>query len=143
MIRHRRQTDFNPGTGDCFRACVAMVLDLDAATLPNFCSVGDGWWKKFQDWLAENHHMLAVEVHLGPGVLAPMVPGVPVIVSGPSYAGDWDHSVVGFTEEGGFELLYDPNPTEKFVRQAKSVLFFAPLRPDLTSRKTTDGNRTA
>lgn len=140
MIRYRRQTDFNPGTGDCFRACVAMVLDLDAATLPNFCAVGEGWWAKFQEWLGENHRMHAVEVHLGPGVLASLTPGVPVVVTGPSPSGNWDHSIVGFTVEGGFEYAYDPNPCDKFLLAAKSVLFFAPLRPDLTSRKTTDGN---
>lgn len=137
MIRPLRQTDTTPTAGDCFKTCVAMVLDQPPERMPNFCHTDD-WWAKFQQWLGDNHGMFAVEVKLkdkGP-VLMSMPPGVPVILTGPSPSGDWLHAVVGFTHEDGFEYLYDPNPVDKFLVEVTDVLFFVPLRPDLATRKS-------
>lgn len=131
MIRPLTQTDLTLAGGDCFKTCVAMVLDLDQHALPNFCHLPD-WWQKFQAWLAERR-LVAVEVNLYSGVLCRPTPGVPVILTGDSHTHpDGLHSVVGVTAAEGFELLYDPNPGGRFIKgPPRSVLFFAPLRPDL------------
>lgn len=49
------QTMLGPTSGDCFRACVASVLELPIEEVPHFCSPavmagGVGWWAFFLDW---------------------------------------------------------------------------------------------
>lgn len=49
------QTSFGPRVGDCFRACVASVLELPGEEVPHFfCApvleAGAGWWDFFLDW---------------------------------------------------------------------------------------------
>lgn len=59
--------------GDCMRACIASILDLDYADVPHFCHYGDGhpiqkhpehddpfvqehgalWWRRYRRWLRE------------------------------------------------------------------------------------------
>ncbi len=145
MIKHLRQTDTTTETGDCFKMCVAMVLGLDPAGLPNFCHVGPDWWPLFQDWLAENYGLTAVEVENRPQVLGFLPPGVPVILSGtsPTYpTSPTLHAVVGVTAGyEGFRYRYDPNPCDKFLLDLKKVLFFAPLRPDLLTAGKPHGHR--
>lgn len=133
MMRQLRQTIFEKGKGDCFKTCVAMVLDLPPEPIPNFCA-GDPvlWFAEFQKWL-EQFHLTAVEVRLDLGpVLARTAPGVPVILSGhsPNVEGVL-HSVVGVAVDEGFEYLYDPNPSDQFLKgEPIYVIFFASLRPD-------------
>jgi hypothetical protein len=142
MIRRLRQTCFTPNTGDCFRTCVAMILDMDPAGMPNFCEVrGKGeWWRLFQGWLDERH-MTAVEVNLTVDESkAPMMwvtMGVPCILSGKSPRGNWLHSVVGEARgPDGWAYLHDPHPDGGFLDgEPWYVLFFAPLRPDLAVKR--------
>lgn len=141
MMRPRRQTILDPKTGDCFRTAVAMVLDLDPETMPNFCAHGDTWWTVFQDWLAEHHRLFAIDIRLDGGKVPayPFPVGVPVVVTGdsPNFPGNL-HSVAGFTAADGFELAYDPNPSDRMLADVQYVTFFAPLRPDRITRKTDD-----
>lgn len=143
MIRRLRQTDLTKETGDCYRTCVAMVLGLDPAGLPNFCHVGPDWWDQFQAWLGEHHGLYAVEVTFRSEVLGALPKGVPVILSGtsPSHKPAL-HSVVGVTAGyAGFEYCFDPNPCDRFLLDLKYVTFFAPLRPDLLTARKPHGHR--
>jgi hypothetical protein len=50
MIRVE-QTIFTAPGGDCFPACLASLLDLPLAEVPNH--QGTDWWDAYQGWLAE------------------------------------------------------------------------------------------
>ena len=39
--------------GDCTRACIASVLELDINVVPNFITFGSGWFRYFWDYLKE------------------------------------------------------------------------------------------
>lgn len=143
MIRQQYQahtdcTDHEKG--DCFRTCVAMILDLPRDEVPNFCA-GDEWWRDFQHWL-EDRHLTAVEVFVleDRPTMAWVTCGTPCILSGRSPRGDWLHSVVGLARGGdGFEIVLDPypghrTPGEMLAGRLEVVTFFAALRPDLEKK---------
>jgi hypothetical protein len=142
MIRQQYQahTDVDDHTqGDCFRTCVAMILDMARDDVPNFCALGDDvWWAAFQHWL-EDRHLTAVEVFVREDKpsLAWVTCGTPCILTGKSPRGDWLHSVVGIAHgPDGFEMCYDPypddrTPGEMLAGRLEVVTFFASLRPDL------------
>ncbi len=46
----QKQIVFGGGNGDCFRACIASILELpNDDRLPN--AHGEGWFQTWQDWL--------------------------------------------------------------------------------------------
>lgn len=51
------QTDFSKGTGNCFSACVASILEFDIRDIPNFLVDADGqtvkMWQMIGEWLNE------------------------------------------------------------------------------------------
>lgn len=49
------QTILHPPDGNCFAACVASILELPIEAVPNFRTEGDGWWREWQQWLAERN----------------------------------------------------------------------------------------
>jgi len=126
------QDDLTPQTGNCFAACVASILELPLHTVPNFCNTSDPWWPAFQQWLAQRG-LTAVEIHnKRRSGLRPVTPGVPVVITGPSSRGSWQHSVVGIACDEGFEFIHDPNPEGGFLGGAKPqrILFFASTHPE-------------
>jgi hypothetical protein len=138
MIRQLRQKHLDvtdPEQGDCFKTCVAMILDIDPELVPNFCAYGkEKWWRIFQDWL-EQIHLTAIEVNISKQPLCWTVGGTPCIVSGKSPRGDWLHSVVAASmEERDYEYLFDPHPDDTWLDDVQYITFFASLRPDLTRR---------
>lgn len=54
MIEHRCTVAHKPDAGsygDCFRACVASILDIeDIESVPNFAAGGADWYADFVDW---------------------------------------------------------------------------------------------
>ena len=44
------QTILTAPGGNCFAACVASILELPLADVPNFCSE-ERWWNALQIWL--------------------------------------------------------------------------------------------
>jgi hypothetical protein len=47
-VKPVQQKVLGPPGGDCLRACVASILELDIDELPNFH--GDGWWDRWVAW---------------------------------------------------------------------------------------------
>lgn len=58
----------NGKTGDCFRTCIACMLDVDPSRVPNFMHLeykGDTMvavWRKVNKWLATRHGVQMVEI---------------------------------------------------------------------------------
>lgn len=97
--------------GDCWRASLASLLDLEPEEVPHF-ALYRSWWEETRRWLqgrgldlvfipADDERVGLVEVDL------------PVMVGGPSPRGDFGHCVVG-TLDG--TLLWDPHPSRAGVR---------------------------
>lgn len=99
--------------GDCFRACVATLLDLPALEVPHFCRRPDPavqWLKRTQDWLARRG-LLYVEVNAVPWAYLQRPRRPLVIAGGKSPRGAFGHNVVGEISRDGFRLVHDPHPS--------------------------------
>ena len=71
-MRQQHQTISDGKTGDCFRACMANVLDLDLDVVPNFCAHED-WWERTQQWL-RGLNLFFCEIESKDGKLPPVPP---------------------------------------------------------------------
>lgn len=169
MLRHRiyqRNTDLtDPHKGDCLAACVATVLGLTLDDVPNFCSAEGDWWGQFQLWLSR-YNLVAIEVVASfaelaaarkPLPIANLTDGTPVILTGSSPRGDWNHSVVAIYEataatadmpaRASFLYVHDPHPAagddphKWLVGLPTQMLVFGLLNPSkhlALVRKTTN-----
>lgn len=126
------QTIFTPPKGDCFRACVATILELDLAAVPNW--IGDhpeDWFDRFQAWLLKRG-LAALEIPITPDqpFFSPLPPA-PFILTGQSPRGDWLHCVVGVGANNRFDYVHDPNPHGGYLAAYPVfVMFFLPLKPE-------------
>jgi hypothetical protein len=98
--------------GNCWSTCLASLIGVDLAEVPNFCALyPDSWLEKANEWLDE---------HFGCSVISfygPMGPfdrdseglywNVYVIASGRSPRGDWNHSVIWKNRK----MFHDPHPS--------------------------------
>ena len=102
---------------NCFRACVATLLNLPIDDVPECCD-GKSWdWDAFQDWLGDRG-LQAVEVTFGSGgTIYPVRKAVPCIVTGKSPRDENTlHATVGhFFSFEGFQLLHDPHPEKLWI----------------------------
>ena len=102
--------------GDCYRACVASLLDLPTGEVPHFTEEAEradpdvghhGAWGAANRWLKPRGFVLVyVRVELGV-LLAPM--GVVCIAHGQSPRGDFGHSVLWCPALA--EIVHDPHPS--------------------------------
>lgn len=110
--------------GDCFRACVASLLEMELSDVPHFCSRED-WVGAFHDWL-EASGLFAVEVSLKHEQSVCPSPKQHCIVSGMGPRGVM-HSVValfhGVGGPDGFELVHDPYPGGIFIEDGEWAMF--------------------
>lgn len=118
--------------GDCWRTCVAMLLDVDDPTkVPHFMELAkelpdvehpDGlglegaWAKASRDWLADVGYGLDFYPGWGP------LDGYKgfAIGTGPSPRGDWLHAIVVYVDGTLGDTSYiayaaDPHPSDDFV----------------------------
>lgn len=106
--------------GDCYRTCIAMLLDMDAADVPHFAQIAleeynakDGSLASHlaRDWLRQRGYSL-VHIPFGqdaaPYVLDWFGPHTPYILTGasPSGAKDYAHCVVA---AGDLQTVCDPS----------------------------------
>lgn len=124
--------DKDGNAGDCLRASIASILDIeDPTTIPNFSDAGGNyaWWKVLRDWARERG-----------GDFVTVAPNFPVpyegdhlpyaIGSGPSPRGPWPHSVVIDVETG--DVVWDPHPSRAGLAGPVEIVdcFVAPYEPD-------------
>lgn len=115
------QTTFRPsegdGAGNCLAAALASVLELALDEVPNFSAIeGENreWFRAMEAWLRERGYGLGVW-YLADNPAYYTSEGVPLLVTGKSPRGDWNHTVVCVTR--GDQLVYehDPHPSGDFL----------------------------
>ncbi len=130
-----------PG-GNCFAACVASILELPVGAVPNFCDAEGDWLMAANQWFSK-YGLAILDVDLPEdgslrGINA-LVHGMPVIISGKSPRGDFDHAVVGEyrrLDDGRHQLAYvhDPHPSNDYLDgPGKSVTLFLATDPSLVA----------
>lgn len=108
--------------GDCYRAALASLLDLPAATVPHF-GLYLSWWDETRRWLQLRELDLAY-LPADDERLEDFESDVPLMVGGRSPRGDFGHVVVGTI---GGETLWDPHPSRAGLRNVEE--FFILVRP--------------
>lgn len=105
-LTRQHQTIFGDKMGNCFAACIACMLGVPVADVPNFC--GDHWSEN-GDWMRALLRWLIPRglgaIMLRPGDWLKEYPGLVVIAGGKGPRG-CDHAVL--MRDG--ELLHDPHP---------------------------------
>ncbi len=116
------QTKMTPPNRDCFAACVASILELPLNEVPNYSQEGE-WWVEWSKWLSPRGlYFLKFSDKGGKG--EEYLQGFHII-TGKSYSGDWNHSVVGY----GGVIVHDPNPKQGGIRSHQWYGVFVALDP--------------
>ena len=136
MIKQYVDMGDNNLPGDCLRACLASVLELDKAQVPHFMVHPDTWYEDMQSWL-RLRGLSCLCLPLGLPVYNRALWGMlgdAIVIAGVYIGGDASrrHAVVA---QAG-KVLHDPIP-EPFARtetldHAFDVLVFATLDPAQT-----------
>lgn len=123
MTPHK-QTILDDHNGDCFRTCVAAILDLPIEQVPHFLAMGKGSvTEPFREWLKQRG-LDCVHLCLGSWDVVKRTYfdnwGRHVIVSGRSPrlradGGAKQHAVIGKCAGYGLELVHDPHPDNTFL----------------------------
>ncbi len=121
------QTKMTPPDGNCFAACVASILELPLKEVPNYITTEGTWWGKWNKWL-KPRGLYLLEVAKGNPETEEFVKGYHII-TGSSFSGDWNHSVVGFNGE----IVHDPSPKRLGLRSHKWYDMFVSLDPARSS----------
>lgn len=124
---------------NCFRACVATVLEIPIDDVPTACDGATWDWDEFQRWLA-GRGLQAIEIGFANGgTIYPVSAPVPCIITGPSPRGcrTGQHAVVGeLIGIDGFRLLHDPHPSDLWIDgEPTHATFFARLSADRAERE--------
>ena len=116
-------------SGDCWRTCIASILEIDRDDVPNFVEIDRDnpesieWWEATQLFVRE-HGFALIEFNLSEG--ESWVPSVATILTGRSPRGKWNHSVVGI----GRETVHDPHPSRAGLDgEPNSVAVFVAINP--------------
>ena len=122
--------------GDCMRACVASILEVESATLPHFgrwvdegASV-DEMHQRMREYLRE--HFGFDLLTLDPQACNPkLLPAGYCVACGesPRFKGVY-HDVVWFMDEMGGHLVHDPHPSrDGIVGPVVQVQYYVPVEP--------------
>lgn len=109
--------------GDCFRACLAMLLGVDLTDVPHVVSYVS-WWDLTRRTVGELLPGFDV------GCYAPEFPLYPdaeprlVIASGPSPRGPFAHAVIVDARTG--DLVHDPHPSRAGLAVIEDVIALVP-----------------
>jgi len=131
------QTIFGDGKGDCFRACVASILEIPHEEMPNFCIETGDWIEKANKWLGPRG-VAIFDVTLDKDGsmrnVTAMCDGMHVIISGKSPRGDFHHAVVGrYVLVDGLhqlEYVHDPHPSGDYLDgPAQAITLFLSTNP--------------
>lgn len=147
MIQLYDQTTFSDtqaGThGDCNRACVATIMQIDPSILPHPIGPDDEWNGAYLKALRE---LLGVQIRAGDyapetATLADLaddtgfvIPRV-VMAAGPSSRGPWNHAVVW--DRIANRMIHDPHPSRDGI---ETVMWIDYLRPIKSTSKVRFGS---
>lgn len=139
MLKLYDQTTFSnseAGThGDCNRACVATLLQIDPSTLPHPILPEDGWNPKYHKALRDMGYTLrtmkAQSCMFGPDRLLIqddswggfMVPRL-VMGVGKTNRGPWLHAVIWDLERN--RMVHDPHPSGVGIQMITDIDYIAP-----------------
>lgn len=123
---------FGVGVGNCFAACVASILELPLAEVPNFCCdyPENEWYQVFANWLNARGCMpLCFPVGRSDQagwlkIARDCGTGVPWIGSGDNPDGA-KHSTVWMADK----MVHDPNPSRRGIIEIEDALFIVSARP--------------
>lgn len=101
--------------GDCFRVCLAILLDVDVDLVPHVVMFGDSWWHETRrtvrslrpGWDIGCYTPSPWPLYLQPERMAPCQRLV--VATGPSPRGEFMHCVVIDAIDG--TLVWDPHPS--------------------------------
>jgi hypothetical protein len=121
--------------GDCFRSCVASILNLPAREVPHFVQE-DNYWASLENWL-EPMGLSAIDVTLASGVSisGPLQPLYCVLTGKSPRAGEAGrlrHCVVAKRDLcGEFEIVHDPHPSRDGLagNPERAMFFVKAFRP--------------
>lgn len=144
MTRHK-QTIFGYGSGDCFRTCVACILDLAVEDVPNFC-LKETWLEDLVRWCSERgvgvvyldrpqHDLYLMNCYAIATGQSPrwrsMVEKHPDVL--PS---KFLHAVIA--KIGGYgvkdEWVHDPHPDNTFVEDVRDWIILVPQQAAIQAR---------
>src|SRR5574343_138542 len=106
--------------GDCFRACLASILEVDTNQVPHFVEMyRERWADECRMWLKDNHNLGMTTIHLhglDDYIVFQATGGTECIASipSPNFPG-LTHAVVAEVASAGLSLRFkfDPNPKGK------------------------------
>ena len=124
-LRWVDQTLFGSSVGNCFAACVASILNVSLASVPNFCASED-WWQRFVHWL-DQRELTAIRVDGEPTWLPD---GALAIVSGPS-----DRGLMHATVWRGQTMVHDPHPSRAGLVVAVDAVLIFRMDPRVRSER--------
>ncbi len=128
------QSNTDPKTGDCLAACVASVLELDLAEVPNFCGLhGDQWLAELASWLVRTRRMWALNLIAPPDQEHPFIAMLDtfkpyVIAGGETARSDATGALHACVYRGGL-LMHDPYPGGKGLTKVTDWTVILPLDP--------------
>jgi len=121
------QIVFDDILGDCFRACVASILEFPIEEMPNFWEQTQDvseFWKMNNGWLMENKGLRCLHFQLSPEDKH-VVEDLLCVACAKSPRGDSDHAVVW---QNG--LLHDPHPSGAgLAEDPDTFTIFVPIDP--------------
>lgn len=142
--------------GDCWRACIASLLEVPIADVPHFVALhpdvdgdelaetqGPPWWRESNAWIARVRPGWEIRAWDVPSPWTPVYvyrKGMPdrVILSGRSPRGDWLHSVLVWDADG--TLAHDPFPGGGGVNAPYSDrIALVPISEGAPGAEATDG----
>lgn len=126
----------NGRQGDCFRACLATLLQRDPTTVPHFVqidkdSIGErNWYKEVNLWLKEHYGLCMIIVNgdksFTDAYYLERSVGIPLyhMVCGATKRGTL-HAVIG---QNG-RVVFDPHPSRDGLINVDSMYFLVPINP--------------
>ncbi len=118
---------FGPEEGNCVAACVASLLELPLADVPNICAASSGppeqWLERLNAWL-RRYGLVAVLLDTADFFDWSWFGGAWCIVSGKSERG-----LLHATVWRDGQLVHDPHPSKSGICAPESIVIFVALDP--------------
>lgn len=122
MIPHT-QTNTNVPGGDCFRTCIASILEVPVDHIPNHIE-DDDWYDKFNDICGKYGYRLITLVNTSRKTWSYIVDGCWCIAQGTSIRGV-RHCCIA----KGSEIVHDPHPSRAGLEKIYGYVVFVATDP--------------